>query len=222
MSDCRGHWAIEYLIDGYNLLLRWHRGRLRAGPGNLERARHALVTWLDRHLPSDDTATIIFDTPRTTPSRSDTISAGRVRIVFATAYNSADEWIIEKCTESPAATVVSSDWQIQTAARRSHVEVLSSDEFLGLLSEGTAKRHDREPTTKKPRPTSESEKPAVALTPEELEELRAFTAFPEKEPAAPPPSPSPGIVPPRRQPQSDADLEDFYRKMREAEQEEDV
>jgi predicted RNA-binding protein with PIN domain len=216
--------GIEYLIDGYNLLLRWHRGRLRAGPGNLERARDALVAWIGRHLPPDDSATIVFDTPRSAPTRNDTAVAGRVRIVFAVGYDSADEWIIEKCADSPAAIIISSDWQIQAAARRSNVGVLSSDEFLALLSEGTAKKQGVERTTneRKPSSESESEKPAVPLTPEELEELRAFMALPEKEPAAPPPAPPSGIVPPRRRPNAEDDLEDFYRKMREAEQQEDV
>lgn len=188
---------------------------MRRGPGNLERARNALVGWIERRLPEGDSATVVFDASKAARGTKDASSAGRIRVVFATGYDSADEWIIDECSQSPDGAVVSNDGQIQAAARRSRVEVVSSDEFVARLSQEVS----AQPSSIKPREEGATqgcdlEKPAVALTPDEIEELRAFTAASD-EPEAAPIRPS-RIGPARSRPKPDADLEDFYRTMRES------
>lgn len=200
------------LIDGYNLLMRWRRGRIRSGPGNLARAREALVAWLERRV-ADEEATIVFDAPESTRRDAAILRAGRLQVVFAVDARSADEWIIAECGRANAGTttVVTNDWSIQAAARRAGVSVVSSDEFLSAL---------RSPTKPAAAPQTAAKSDKPELSPEESARLRdEWTAssterVARRRPCDEPSSPS--AKPNDRAESEKNDLDVFYRDMRTA------
>ncbi len=122
------------IIDGYNVLHAW--GLLRGvGPGALERARNKLAGVLHRHLPESirRRATIVFDS-RTADAT--TTRAGEILVEFAGDHRSADERIIELIGRHSAPRqllVVSSDHEIQKAARARRANFLDSDQWLEKL-----------------------------------------------------------------------------------------
>jgi len=200
------------LIDGYNLLMRWRRGGIRSGPGNLERARDALVAWLERRLV-DQQATIVFDAPGSARKSDAVRRAGPLQIVFAVDARSADEWILSECRKPNAATttVVTNDWSIQAAARRAGARVLSTDDFLLDLCSPA-----KSPAASTRQATARPEKPE--LSPEESTRLRdewaSSTERVDRRPCDGPSSPNAEPNGPAER--EKVDFEVFYRDMRAA------
>jgi predicted RNA-binding protein with PIN domain len=214
----------EYLVDGYNLLLYQRRGKLRAGPGNLERARKSLLNWLSARTDRPERFSVVFDVPADNRRASMGSMSKRepewsivrgVRVAFAQGYSEADGLIADICNRQPQANrlcVVSNDRQLQEVARRSRAVWLDCAAFIALL-EG---KEDPAPSHRIAQP--EDRAPDVSR--EEVQHwLGVFGGEPsdaamETDTVGPPPA----IPPPPGRPTylEDPGLADFYRKMRES------
>lgn len=219
---------MEWVIDGYNFLMARTGTRLRQGPGNLERARNALLAWLARHAPEPERLTIVFDAPADAPPRlgdGKTLVAD-MRVIYSIGYPDADGCIAELIRVHSAPkqlTVVSDDRAVQRSARRrgAHVQPCASFERMLLAR------------PKRPPPPSEPiEKSTGASGVERDHWLRAFEgitteADPTPDPAMPPASgqkPAAGRRRSRRPSNPGTEKEtpvlgslaDFYREMLEA------
>lgn len=133
----RGSDATRWIIDGYNLLHAAGLGREHYGPGDLQRARDALVRRVASLLDKAElTATIIvFDARDPPPHLPHRWRKHGLTVLFAPpdAQGDADAVIEELINQHPAPrqlTVVSSDHRVEQAARRRKAACVESVEFL--------------------------------------------------------------------------------------------
>ncbi|MDZ7620505.1 MAG: NYN domain-containing protein, partial [Patescibacteria group bacterium] len=127
------------LIDGYNLL---HATGLVArgfGPGTLERARLALLNFLAASLDTEQRprTTIVFDAGTRGPGLPREMVHGGLTVLFAAGYSDADtliEELIRRHSAPRRLIVVSSDHQVQRAARRRRARAVDSDVWYGELA----------------------------------------------------------------------------------------
>jgi predicted RNA-binding protein with PIN domain len=214
----------EFIVDGYNVLLRWRRGGLKRGPGNIERARDALVRWVARRSVDPSRVTLVFDAGQGGRAGLVDSRLEQVRIVFAEGFPSADDWIARRCDErrhDKHLIIVSNDRAVQLAARQARIEYQSADDWIAtLLSDGRRQGLTEEPEPEEP--TRPVPSPAE-LTGADLEEFRAIMATSKKggpppgtpKPTEPPTSSdAPKAIAPPQAGQADQDLESFYRAMR--------
>jgi predicted RNA-binding protein with PIN domain len=211
----------DLIVDGYNVLLRWRRGTLKRGPGNIERAREALAKWVARRVDDPSRVTLVFDAGRGNRAGLVESRLDGVRILFAEGLASADDWIARECDarrHDKNLVIISNDRAVQLAARQARVEFQSADQWierltsLGLHDEG----FDEDPPTPVPAPPR-----TVDLTGTDLDEFReAMKQTGRDQPASkdstsPPSVPDASIAPSKLPPpKADADLDPFYRDMR--------
>ncbi len=131
--------AMTTLVDGYNLI---HASGIVAGnigPGTLQRARDGLIGFLRASLSEGERAstTVVFDAKDAPPGLSEEQVVDGVRIVYALGYSTADALLEELIVADSAPrqlVVVSSDRQIQQAARRRGATAVDSEGWhAGLL-----------------------------------------------------------------------------------------
>lgn len=123
-----------YLIDGYNLALAAGFVRRLDGPGNAQRARERLMSWLSNHLDDEQRArtTVVFDARRSTVDQKEWV-VNEMRVLFAADHDDADsliEEIIARHSSPRRLTVISNDQRIQAAARRRRAIVSRSDDWF--------------------------------------------------------------------------------------------
>lgn len=144
------------LIDGYNLLLQTYNKRRLTGPGNLERARNELLGRIAHGLSDEDQqkTTIVFDSDVTmVPDKNQSSRHHLIKVEFASDYPTADLMIADMLQQSSAprqTLVVSSDHQVQLAAKRRGAEFIDSLDWLNTIEhqsarEGKAKSSDQPP-----------------------------------------------------------------------------
>lgn len=126
------------LIDGYNLMHAAGLGRQTYGPGDLERCRNRLLTFLVKHLSSEELlrTTIVFDAAETFSVISQETNWAGLRILFAVQEDEADtliEKMIAKHSAPRQLRVVSSDHRLQKAARRRRSRFVDSEIFVEEL-----------------------------------------------------------------------------------------
>lgn len=126
------------LIDGYNLLHASGILPRGVGPGTLERARGALLGFLAAAIDAAElpNTTIVFDAKDAPPGRPDVYDHGGMTVRFARGYEEADVLLIEliRLDSAPRKlTVVSSDHQVQRAARRRRATAVDSDRWCAEL-----------------------------------------------------------------------------------------
>jgi uncharacterized protein len=149
---------LTIIIDGYNVLHATGLLRAPGAPGNLERARLALLNFLCESLEPAELAatTVVFDachgpygSPRTFKHRGLTVS-------FAANYENADELIEELIHRAPTPrvlTVVSSDHRLRQAAHRRKAACVDSEAWYDDL---LRRRRERQAPTEEP----DTEEPA--------------------------------------------------------------
>ena len=118
-----------WLVDGYNVIRR--DPELAAlDRQSLEDGRRALVrivAGLARE--GRDDFVVVFDGARISAAPA---HQGRVQVIFSRPPERADDVLIRLARQRGAgATVVTSDREIQNAARRARVAVVAADVFLG-------------------------------------------------------------------------------------------
>jgi predicted RNA-binding protein with PIN domain len=152
------------LIDGYNLLHASGILPRNVGPATLERARSALVDFLATAIDAAELSrtTIVFDAKEAPPGLPDAYDHAGMTILFARDYDDADVLLIEliRLDSAPRKlTVVSSDHQVQRAARRRRAKAVDSDRWCAeLLRDRRLPRvSSDEPDVKPPAPLTEPE-----------------------------------------------------------------
>ena len=132
-----------WLIDGYNVIRRDPElaGLDRLSLEDGRRGLLRLVARVARGGPDD--FVVVFDGARiSAPPSGD----GRVRVVFSRPPDRADDVLIRLARQRGAgATVVTSDREIQNAARRARVAVVAADVFLErAVQPATEEGNDRD------------------------------------------------------------------------------
>ncbi len=138
------------LIDGYNLLHATGILGRNVGPGTLERARNALLGFLVAALPESERAgtTVVFDAQNGPPGLPRELHQQGIRILYAVGYADADGLLKEliRADSSPRRlVVVSSDHQIQRAARRRRATTIDSDRWYADTCRRRQMRESVEP-----------------------------------------------------------------------------
>lgn len=127
-----------HIIDGYNLLHAAGLGRMRYGPGDLERVRNRLLSHLRTHLGVEERArtTVVFDARDAPPDRPRRFAVEGMTILFAASGGDADaeiERLIAAHSAPRRIRVVSSDHRLQKAARRRRAAAVDCEVFLAKL-----------------------------------------------------------------------------------------
>jgi len=134
------------LIDGYNLLYATDITGQGRDAGTLQAARQALLDFLTDSLQSNllEKAVIVFDANNPPPGLPRRVRQAGLLIHYATGFPNADELLkqyLEIHTEPRQLLVVSSDHDVQRAARRRGADYIDSDAWYRKL---LAKRNQPE------------------------------------------------------------------------------
>jgi uncharacterized protein len=163
---------MSLLIDGYNLLNATGIPSRGKGPGNLERARQALLNTLVESLPVEELprTTVVFDASESPWGVANTKDYRGITVMFAAKDDDADS-VIERLIVADSApkrlTVVSSDHRLQKAAHRRRATAVDSDVwFAQLLRDRAARLKSQSPGAN---PTADVPKPEGPLSPGEVE-----------------------------------------------------
>lgn len=143
------------LIDGYNLLHAAGLALTNYRPGELHRRREQLLRQVAHHLTPAELArgTVIFDARDPTVDRPHIARSAGLRIIFARPEGDADVVITRWLEAHPAprhVTLVSSDRELQRAARRTGARFVGSGDFLRELAGRDEARARRETDDAKP------------------------------------------------------------------------
>jgi uncharacterized protein len=140
------------LIDGYNLLNATGIVGRGIGPATLERSRLALLNYLAASLDPDELphTTVVFDARQPPWGLPRVVQHRGITVRFAAKYESADA-LIEELIQADSAPrrliVVSSDHEIQRAARRRRAKAVDSDVWYAEL---VRSRREREAAAVEP------------------------------------------------------------------------
>lgn len=132
---------MPYLIDGHNLIGQTP-GLSLADPDD---ERQLVVLLRAFMVRAGKTGIVVFD--RGQPGGSANWSNNVLKVVFARAAQSADDWIRQHLTteKNPRGlVVVSSDLEIVRAARTARAQVQSSAEFARLMLKAPPKTKKKE------------------------------------------------------------------------------
>ena len=126
------------LIDGYNLLYATDITGQGRDAGTLQASRQALLDFLVASLDSDvvNRTVIVFDAHNPPPGLPREVQQAGLRIHFATGFPNADELLkqyIAEHTSPRQLSVISSDHQVQRAARRRRASYVDSDVWYRKL-----------------------------------------------------------------------------------------
>lgn len=180
--------AMRILVDGYNLAHASGILSRNIGPGTLQRARDGLVGFLMASLSQAERSgtTVVFDAKNAPHDLPKEQIVDGIRVLYAFGYATADA-LIEELIRAESAprqlVVVSSDRQIQLAARRRRATSVDSDRWYADL-----RRRRREAARAERTP---QEKPSLRGAEEEIEywvrlfdgETSAAVLHEEREPA---------------------------------------
>ena len=164
---------MPFLIDGYNLLNATGISSRGKGPGNLERARQALLNTLVESLPPEEVprTIVVFDASESPWGVAKQSVHRGITVQFAAKDDDADS-VIERLIAADSApkrlTVVSSDHRLQRAAKRRRATAIDSDVWFNQLLRDRAARSS-------PSATADVAKPEGPVSPGEVEQwLREF------------------------------------------------
>jgi len=125
----------DLVIDGYNLLHAAGFARRRYGPGDLERARHKVLSLIAEQMSDEQRrrTTFVFDAKDPPPDASGHGAHAEMLVLYAHEDEEADD-LIERLIDAHSAPrqliVVSSDHRLHKSARRRKSVALDSDAFL--------------------------------------------------------------------------------------------
>lgn len=156
------------IIDGYNLMHQAGLAGRLDGPGNLQRARQALIGALTLRMPVNELTltTLVFDA-RQPPLKSNEEAAPGLplQVLFAVDYQDADsmiEHLLATHSAPKQVLVVSSDRRVQTAARRRGAQSIDAGEWWDALP-----RSNRPGLTSSTSPALPDDRTSGTMTPAE-------------------------------------------------------
>jgi uncharacterized protein len=135
------------LIDGYNLLNATGIVGRGAGTPSLGQSRLALLNFLAASVDPREAAhtTVVFDAHQAPPGLPRVVRHGRLVVRFAAKHETADE-LIEELIHADSAprrlVVVSSDHEIQRAARRRRAKAVDSESWYSELIRARRRREE--------------------------------------------------------------------------------
>lgn len=126
--------ASLWLIDGFNFLRQSPR-YIELEAKNYEKAKLKLIQDLKEFcLFSAEKVICVLDAHGSVQSQVKEVAHGKLTLVYTKAFQTADEYILERCKSlKDAAIVVSSDREVYEGARRAGASTLKSEEFERLL-----------------------------------------------------------------------------------------
>jgi predicted RNA-binding protein with PIN domain len=146
---------MQYLIDGYNLLHVTNVFVKSVGPGSVGRLHVALLDFLASVLdPAEcERTTVVFDAKGRLAGQRRTMQHAGIIVHYAARTEDADTLIAELIQDhhSPRnLTVVSSDHQVQRAAKRRRAKSVDSDAWYGELRRRIRERESQTTVTTDP------------------------------------------------------------------------
>jgi len=141
------------IIDGYNLLHATPIFGRRRAHGSLETSRLALLDFLASSMEVEEVqqTAVVFDASDAPSGLPREEKYRGLTVHYASAYQDADTMIEEliRAHDAPRTlTIVSSDHQVQRAARRRKATAVDSDIWFNQLNNRPReKQPDRKPTT---------------------------------------------------------------------------
>lgn len=131
---------MKILVDGYNLVFHCGFNGPHSSPASIARSRLRLYDLLVNRLSVSlrKQTTVVFDAKKL-PANEPSLDSRKheMRVIFSAGYDSADTLIIEliRAHSHPKnLVVVSSDHQIQTAAKRRKASPIDCEDWLDQLS----------------------------------------------------------------------------------------
>lgn len=127
---------MKVIVDGYNLLRRIPAlAAMEKGAGGLEAARNELLRRLaGYHHLSGNAVTVVFDGQSVgAVTRFDRRSG--VTVLYSRQGETADTVIAGQAAREPGSTVVSSDREVQAAARAARCDTIDVDRFWQVVSD---------------------------------------------------------------------------------------
>ncbi len=172
------------LIDGYNLLFAVGMQGRHVGPGSLEHGRSALLNFLAASLDDSERnrTTVVFDAQSAPPGLPREQTVRGILVLFSVGYENADALVQELILADSAPrqlVVVSSDHEIQRAARRRRATAADSDRWYDDL----VRRRQR--ATNPPDHDHDHDKPETPTSEEMQFWLKAFSEDRDVLPASP-------------------------------------
>jgi predicted RNA-binding protein with PIN domain len=157
---------MSLIIDGYNLLHEAGILGAATGPGNLERARLALLNFLAESLTPREIqhTTVVFDAKDAPWGAKSTVDHRGITVLFAARWPDADCLIEELIRDNSAPkrlTVVSSDNRLQRAAARRKAKAVDSELWYSQLVQERNARRQKVPAA--------PERPCVPLLAEDVD-----------------------------------------------------
>lgn len=120
------------LIDGYNLLHVTGVFTEQTGPGSLERLHAAFLDYLQELIDPEEVprTTVVFDAKGRRATTRRQLQHGPITVHYAARHEDADTLLAELIQQNHSPrklVVVSSDHQVQRAARRRRAPVMDSE-----------------------------------------------------------------------------------------------
>lgn len=165
---------MHYFVDGYNLLFRSEHST-----HGLQQQRENVVAYLlERVTVLELNVTLVFDSAYT-PGLSTRQHMGRLEIVYSSAGETADAYIIGEVLLSKARqreTIITSDKQLAEHARRLGAKTMNVESFCAWLQARYLRRrgkfHNKALAVFTPLPLAKAEKkmipPPICQTPKQL------------------------------------------------------
>jgi predicted RNA-binding protein with PIN domain len=127
---------MHLIVDGYNLIRRWPELAM-LDRADLELGREALLRELQAYRRArHHQITVVFDGRERGGKSEGTERAGGVGVRFSRQGETADAVIARLAAEAgEGAVVVSSDREVQAAARRYGAAPLAADDFMARLEQ---------------------------------------------------------------------------------------
>ena len=152
------------LIDGYNVMFAAGLLGKTFGPDGFRRVRTRFLNDLASRLGPVEShlTTVVFDAKKVFEGLPSEIRHKGITVCFAVDNPTADERIAELIrshSDPKHLTVISSDNQVRTAARRRKASSVTADDFLSKLEQAIKKRSEaaRAELPEKPATVSEAE-----------------------------------------------------------------
>ena len=150
--------ALQYLLDGYNMVMRIPELLKKEGGVSFEASREGLVDFLSRYRPqgnAQNPATLVFDGYAAMKLNWERLRQEAIQIIFSEG-ESADDRIVSMIGKSgPQTIVVTDDRELSLRVKELRAKSISVQEFIAKVVDKHKKVSEAEDTKKKLTPKEE-------------------------------------------------------------------